>query len=153
MPQSTVSHTGLGVSRASCTCCTDDHDPFIVLTETKFRLYVPVRGAHTRRADVPECKSAGRLERRPALRLASLVRCHLGVHPEVIVRLLLPSPVAHLLCNRQVLRVTLDRLTKGPYRIKRAVEAPAPSYKRKTLGSCSFKVRSLRTPWQQVWKS
>jgi hypothetical protein len=39
-------------------------------------------------------------------------------------RPLLPRPVAHLLCNRQVLRVVLDGLAK----VAHAEEVPAPQF-------------------------
>jgi hypothetical protein len=46
---------------------------------------------------------------------------------EVSLRPPLPRPVAHLLCNRQVLRVVLDGLAKVPLRQTRIVPSPSRS--------------------------
>ena len=43
---------------------------------------------------------------------------------EVPVRLALPRPVAHVLCNRQALRVVLDGLAEVPLRPIRVAEVP-----------------------------
>ena len=43
---------------------------------------------------------------------------------EVSVRPALPYPVAHLLCNRQALRVVLDGLAEVPLRLIRVAEVP-----------------------------
>ena len=53
----------------------------------------------------------------------TLVQVHVA-SAEVRVRPALPRPVAHLLCNRQVLRVVLDGLVKVPLRLIRVAEVP-----------------------------